>query len=94
MRNQISSNQLNKLPTILNTKAGIKNSAGKETGLKMSRNFLQDFCLLLKAGSLTCKMFCFTALVHIHYHLPSMLKVSVNSGLSDSVFQAVIFPFP
>jgi hypothetical protein len=26
--------------------------------------------------------------------LPSMLKVSVNSGLSDNVSQTLIFPFP
>ena len=49
MKNQISSNQLKKLSTILNTKAGIKNSAGKETGLKMSRNLFARLLLVAKS---------------------------------------------
>ena len=39
----------NKLPTIQNSKAGIKNSAGKETGLKMSRNLFARLLLVAKS---------------------------------------------
>ena len=39
----------NNLPTIQNTKAGIKNSAGKETGLKMSRNLFARLLLVAKS---------------------------------------------
>ena len=41
--------QKNNLPTIHNTKAGIKNSAGKETGLKMSRNLFAKLLLVAKS---------------------------------------------
>jgi hypothetical protein len=39
----------NKLPIIQNTKAGIKNSAGKEAGLKMSRNLFARLLLVAKS---------------------------------------------
>ena len=46
---EVSTKCHNYRPTILNAKAGIKNSAGKKTGLKMSRNLFARLLLVAKS---------------------------------------------
>ena len=66
----------NKLPTILNTKAGIKNSAGKETGLKMSRNLFARLLLVAKSRDVDMQ----NVLSYCHGAYPLSLA-SVNGSL-------------